>query len=148
MVAPKAKKFNKKVAGKVNGKKAAGVPLKKQVDADGNAPAAPGGVVAQQKKKHRWRSGTVALREIRRYQKSTDLLLPKLPVQRLIREIAQDCKNDLRFTRDALEAAHTAVEQYITEVFDRTQIACIHAKRVTITDKDMKVAQLLAGERT
>jgi hypothetical protein len=57
-----------------------------------SAPAT-GGV----KKPHRYRPGTVALREIRRYQKSTDLLIRKLPFQRLVREIAQDFKTDLRF---------------------------------------------------
>merc|ERR1712150_40357 len=48
------------------------------------------------KKPHRYRPGTVALREIRRYQKSTELLIRKLPFQRLVREIAQDFKTDLR----------------------------------------------------
>ncbi|KAF6775580.1 hypothetical protein AHF37_05295 [Paragonimus kellicotti] len=57
-----------------------------------SAPAT-GGV----KKPHRYRPGTVALREIRRYQKSTELLIRKLPFQRLVREIAQDFK-----TRPAL----------------------------------------------
>ena len=52
------------------------------------APTATGGV----KKPHRFRPGTVALREIRRYQKSTELLIRKLPFQRLVREIAQDFK--------------------------------------------------------
>merc|ERR1712014_453112 len=59
--------------------------------------AASGGV----KKPHRYRPGTVALREIRKYQKSTDLLIRKLPFQRLVREIAQDYKSDLRFQSSA-----------------------------------------------
>ncbi len=54
------------------------------------------------KKPHRYRPGTVALREIRKYQKSTDLLIRKLPFQRLVREIAQDFKNDLRFQSSAI----------------------------------------------
>uniref|UniRef100_A0A3P8Q2M4 Histone H3 n=1 Tax=Astatotilapia calliptera TaxID=8154 RepID=A0A3P8Q2M4_ASTCA len=61
-----------------------------------SAPAT-GGV----KKPHRYRPGTVALREIRRYQKSTELLIRKLPFQRLVREIAQDFKTDLRFQSSA-----------------------------------------------
>ena len=56
------------------------------------------------KKPHRYRPGTVALREIRRYQKSTELLIRKLPFQRLVREIAQDFKTDLRFQSAALGA--------------------------------------------
>merc|ERR1711907_673704 len=55
--------------------------------------SASGGV----KKPHRFRPGTVALREIRRYQKSTEMLIRKLPFQRLVREVAQDYKSDLRF---------------------------------------------------
>lgn len=64
-----------------------------------SAPAT-GGV----KKPHRYRPGTVALREIRRYQKSTELLIRKLPFQRLVREIAQDFKTDLRFQSAAVGA--------------------------------------------
>ena len=56
------------------------------------------------KKPHRYRPGTVALREIRRYQKSTDLLIRKLPFQRLVKEIAQDFKTDLRFQSAAIGA--------------------------------------------
>ena len=53
------------------------------------------------KKPHRYRPGTVALRDIRKYQKSTNLLVRKLPFQRLVREIAQDFKQDLRFQASA-----------------------------------------------
>ena len=51
------------------------------------------------KKPHRYKPGTVALREIRRYQKSTELLIRKLPFQRLVHEIAQDFKADLHFPK-------------------------------------------------
>lgn len=53
----------------------------------------PGGL----KKPHKFRPGTVALREIRKYQKSTELLIRKLPFQRLVREIAHDFQKELRF---------------------------------------------------
>ena len=56
------------------------------------------------KKPHRFRPGTVALREIRRYQKTTELLIRKMPFQRLVREIAQDFKTDLRFQSAAIGA--------------------------------------------
>ena len=62
------------------------------------------------KKPHRFRPGTVALREIRRYQKSTELLIRKLPFQRLVREIAQDFKTDLRFQSSAVMALQEACE--------------------------------------
>lgn len=67
---------------------------------------------------HRYRPGTVALREIRRYQKSTDLLIRKLPFQRLVREIAQDFKNDLRFQGSAILALQEASESYLVGLFE------------------------------
>ncbi|KAL9973042.1 hypothetical protein ACROYT_G019449 [Oculina patagonica] len=75
-----------------------------------SAPAT-GGV----KKPHRYRPGTVALREIRRYQKSTELLIRKLPFQRLVREIAQDFKTDLRFQSSAVMALQEASEAYLVD---------------------------------
>ncbi|KAF2310065.1 hypothetical protein GH714_006404 [Hevea brasiliensis] len=65
------------------------------------------------KKPHRYRPGTVALREIRKYQKSTELLIRKLPFQRLVREIAQDFKTDLRFQSHAVLALQEAAEAYL-----------------------------------
>ncbi|XP_063886405.1 histone H3-like [Scylla paramamosain] len=96
-----------------------------------SAPAT-GGV----KKPHRYRPGTVALREIRRYQKSTELLIRKLPFQRLVREIAQDFKIDLRFQSSAVMALQEASEAYLVGLFEDTNLCAIHAKRVTIMPKD------------
>ena len=101
-----------------------------------SAPAT-GGV----KKPHRYRPGTVALREIRRYQKSTDLLIRKLPFQRLVREIAQDFKNDLRFQGSAVLALQEAAEAYLVGLFEDTNLCAIHAKRVTIMPKDIQLAR-------
>jgi len=89
---------------------------------------ATGGV----KKPHRYRPGTVALREIRRYQKSTELLIRKLPFQRLVREIAQDFKTDLRFQSTAVVALQEASEAYLVGLFEDTNLCAIHAKRVTM----------------
>ncbi|XP_042240988.1 histone H3-like [Homarus americanus] len=72
------------------------------------------------KKPHRYRPGTVALREIRRYQKSTELLIRKLPFQRLVREIAQDFKTDLRFQSSAVMALQEASEAYLVGLFEDT----------------------------
>ncbi|TEA21828.1 hypothetical protein DBR06_SOUSAS20010006, partial [Sousa chinensis] len=101
--------------------------------AKGNAPAT-GGV----KKPHRYRPGTVALREIRRYQKSTELLIRKLPFQRLVREIAQDFKTDMRFQSSAVMALQEACEAYLVGLFEDTNLCAIHAKRVTIMPKDIQ----------
>jgi histone H3 len=88
---------------------------------------------------HRFRAGTVALREIRRYQKSTELLIRKLPFQRLVREIAQGSRPDLRFQASALAALQEASESYLNGLFEDTNYAAIHAKRVTIMPKDMQL---------
>ena len=108
-----------------------------------SAPAA-GGV----KKPHRYRPGTVALREIRRYQKSTDLLVRRLPFQRLVREIAQDYKTDLRFQAPSVLALQEAAEAYHVGLFEDTNLCAIHARRVTIMPKDIQLSRRIRGERT
>lgn len=100
------------------------------------------------KKPHRYRPGTVALREIRRYQKSTDLLIRKLPFQRLVREIAQEFKNDLRFQGTAILALQEASESYLVGLFEDTNLCAIHAKRITIMPKDIQLARRIRGERS
>ena len=87
------------------------------------------------RRKFRFRPGTVALREIRRYQKATDLLIKKLPFQRLVREVAQDFKNDCRFESTAMVALQEAAEAYLVGLFEDTNLCAIHAKRVTIMPK-------------
>merc|ERR1712072_507529 len=99
------------------------------------------------KKPHRYRPGTVALREIRKYQKSTELLIRKLPFQRLVREIAQDFKTDLRFQSSAVMALQEASEAYLVGLFEDTNLCAIHAKRVTIMPKDIQLARRIRGER-
>merc|ERR1711992_20229 len=99
------------------------------------------------KKPHRYRPGTVALREIRRYQKSTELLLRKLPFQRLVREIAQDFKTDLRFQSSAVMALQEASEAYLVGLMEDTNLCAIHAKRVTIMPRDIQLARRIRGER-
>ena len=101
-----------------------------------------------QKKARRYRPGTVALREIRRYQKSTELLIRKLPFQRLVREIAQDFKTDLRFQGSAVLALQESAEAYLVGLFEDTNLAAIHAKRVTIMPKDIQLARRIRGERS
>ncbi|XP_065193786.1 uncharacterized protein LOC135824979 [Sycon ciliatum] len=102
--------------------------------------------IRELKRPHRFRPGTVALREIRRYQKSTELLIRKLPFQRLVREIAHDFKTDLRFQSAAICAIQEACEAYLVGLFEDTNLCAIHAKRVTIMPKDMKLARRIRGE--
>ncbi|NWY19952.1 H3 protein, partial [Aphelocoma coerulescens] len=109
-----------------------------------SAPAT-GGV----KKPHRYRPGTVALREIRRYQKkeSYSIYVYKVLKQRLVREIAQDFKTDLRFQSSAVMALQEASEAYLVGLFEDTNLCAIHAKRVTIMPKDIQLARRIRGER-
>ena len=96
------------------------------------------------KKKFRYRPGTVALREIRRYQKSTDLLLQKLPFQRFVREIAEDSlKCTYRWMGASLLALHTVSEAFLVRYFEDTNLVAIHTKRVTIMPKDMQLVKRL-----
>ncbi|CAA7269025.1 unnamed protein product [Cyclocybe aegerita] len=98
------------------------------------------------KKPHRFRPSELALREIRRYQHSTDLLIRKLPFQRLVREIAQDYKADVRFQSSAILALQEASEAYLVALFEDTNLAALHAKRVTIMVRDMVLARRLRRE--
>ena len=129
------------------GNKAARKEVNNAINAGQKAPRKKVPMTGGVKKPHRYRPGTVALREIRRYQKSTELLCRKLPVSRLIREIAQDFQTDLRFQASAIAALHEAFEQYLVKLFEDTNLCAIHAKRVTIMPKDMQLARRIRGER-
>ena len=92
-------------------------------------------------KPHRYRAGTVALQDIRHFQKTSALLIRKLPFQRLVREIAQDFKTDLRFQSAAILCLQEAAEAYLVRLFDDTNLCAIHARRVTIMPKDIQLAR-------
>lgn len=88
------------------------------------------------KKAMRFRPGTVALRDIKRYQKATDLLIRRAPFQRLVREVTQSWKGETRFAAAALLALQEATEGYVTKVFEHCGLLALHAKRVTILKRD------------
>lgn len=98
------------------------------------------------KKPRRFRPGCVALREIRRYQKTTDLLIRKLPFQRLVREIGQIIAVNIRFQKSAMLALQEACEAYLVGFFEDTNLCAIHAKRITINAKDMILVRRIRGE--
>lgn len=108
------------------------------------APAVAAGV---RQAHRRWRPGTVALREVRRFQKSTDLLIQRAPFQRLVREVSGAQKEGLRFQSSAILAIQEATEAYVVGVLVDTNLACIHAKRVTIQPRDVQLAMRIRGER-
>ena len=90
------------------------------------------GMKDTEKAKRRNKPGTASLREIKRYQRSTELLLPRAPFQRLVREITGGYDPDLRFAPQALIALQEAAEAYLVGIFEDTQLCVIHAKRVTV----------------
>lgn len=96
--------------------------------------------LAGERKPVRFKPGTVALRQIRKLQRTCDLLLPLQPFQRLVREIALSFKSDLRFEREALLAIQEAAEAHIIGMFQHTQNLAIHSGRKTIQDKDLSLA--------
>ena len=95
----------------------------------------------RQVKPHRYRAGTVALQDIRHFQKTSALLIRKLPFQRLVREIPQDFKTDLRFHSAAILCLQEAAEAYLVRLFDDTNLCAIHTRRVTIMPKDILLAR-------
>ena len=99
------------------------------------------------KRPHHYRPGTVALREIRRFQSLTKLLIRRLPFARLVREIAQDFKMDLRFQREAIGALQEAGKAYLVSLFEDTNLCVIHAKCVTIMPKDIQLTHRIRGEQ-
>ncbi|KAI9813747.1 MAG: centromeric DNA-binding histone H3-like protein cse4 [Pycnora praestabilis] len=110
----------------------------------------PGDPLPRPRKAHRYKPGTLALKEIRRYQKSTDLLLLKLPFSRLVREIAltllpSSSGDSLRWQSQAIQALQEAAEAFLVHLFEDTNLCAIHAKRVTIMQKDIQLARRIRG---
>ena len=93
------------------------------------------------------KAGTAALREIKRYQKTTEMLLPRAPFQRLVRSLSMDINHELRFQSQALQALQEATEAFIVGLFEDTNLCAIHAKRQTVFSKDMQLARRIRGDR-
>ena len=105
-----------------------------------NQPTEKNSLPSGGKKRRRAKPGKVSIKEIKRYQKSTELLIPKLPFKKLVREKATDLDRDLRIQRSAFQALQEAAEAYLVSVFENTNILAIHTGRVTIQPGDMKLA--------
>ena len=99
------------------------------------------------KKSFRWRPGTVALREVRRLQKSTELLIAKAPFSRLVREIAETHKAGLRFQSTAVAAIQEATEAFVISLLSDANLTALHANRVTALPRDLQLVRRLRGER-
>ncbi|EPY31667.1 histone H3 [Angomonas deanei] len=99
------------------------------------------------KRAHRWRPGTVALREVRKFQRSTDLLIQRAPFQRLVREIASAQKEGLRFQSSAILALQESTEAYVVSLLADANLASLNSKRVTLMPRDLQLALRLRGDR-
>ena len=99
------------------------------------------------RKPRRFRPGTVALRQIKKYQKSTELLIRKLPFQRLVGEVAQKIDSTLRFQSTAILALQEASEDFLITMFDKVNLCTIHGNRVTIKVKDIQLWRRMVGGR-
>jgi len=103
-------------------------------------------------KRRRFRPGTVALREIRRFQQTTENLIPKLSFARVVREISRDVirksDDDFRWQAEALLALQSAAEDYLVHLFEDSNLCAVHAKRVTVMPKDIHLSRRIRGART
>ena len=98
-------------------------------------------------RKRRMKPGSLAFREIKKYQRSTEMLLPRAPFQRLVRSLCESVDHELRFRSEALVALQEATEAFLVGLFEDTNLCAIHAKRVTIMPKDIQLARRIRGER-
>ena len=117
------------------------------VAGSGKAPRTQMHAGQKKRKAQKYRPGTVALREIRRYQKTSELLIRQMPFQRLVREVTQVHNPYLRFQSGAILALQESAEAYLVGLLEDTNLCAIHAKRVTIMLKDMQLAWWIRGER-
>ena len=122
-------KAAKRSLGQKKGKKAAGTPS------------------AGMKKAFRWKPGTVALREVKRLQKSTGTLVAKAPFSRLVREVAEQHKAGLRFQASAVAAIQEATESFVVSLLSDANLTALHANRVTALPRDLQLVRRLRGER-
>lgn len=123
-----------KMPTKVKGSKA----IKKTAPAEGGV---------KDKKARRNKPGTTTLREIKKYQRTVNMLLPRASFQRLVKSITEEMDHKLRFQSQALQALQEASEAYIVGLFEDTNLCAIHAKRVTVQKKDMDLARRIRGDR-
>ena len=114
----------------------------------GKQPRSQAGNPSAQHQPHRYQTRTVALREIRKYQNSTDLLICKLPFQCLVCKIVQGFSMEFRVTPAMVMALQEAAEAYLVQLLEDSNLCAIHAKRITIQPKDIQLARQICGKRS
>jgi histone H3/H4 len=96
--------------------------------------------------KKRFRPGDRWRKEIQMYQRSTDLLIRKLPFARLVKEVTNDVHPySFRWTVNAMEALQEASEAFLVQLIEDGNLCAIHAKRVTLMTRDLQLAQRIRG---
>lgn len=105
------------------------------------------GAGREAQKTHRFRPGTVALREIRKYQKSFELLIPRASFRRLVVSVVEERKTDLRLQQSCCEALQQAAEAFLVDLFGDANMCALHAKRVTLMPKDIQLARRIRGDK-
>ena len=110
-------------------------------------PRSQAGNPPSQHQPYRYQPGTVVLREIREYQRSTDLVICKLPFQHLVNEIVQGFNTEFRVMPAMVMALQEAAEAYLVQLLEDSNLCAIHAKHVTIQPKDIQLARWICGER-
>eukprot|EP01025_Chloroclados_australasicus_P047701 TRINITY_DN5378_c0_g1_i1.p3 TRINITY_DN5378_c0_g1~~TRINITY_DN5378_c0_g1_i1.p3 ORF type:complete len:152 (-),score=5.74 TRINITY_DN5378_c0_g1_i1:711-1166(-) len=118
---------------------------RKQMTGTSVTPGGSSRMGTAERKKRRYRPGTKALKEIRQYQRSTELLIRRLPFTRLVREITQDNHGEFRWSAEALGAIQESAEDFLVHLFEDTNLCAIHARRVTIRPGDMQLARRIRG---
>ncbi|KAH7277697.1 hypothetical protein KP509_03G042700 [Ceratopteris richardii] len=96
----------------------------------------------------RRRRYTKAFAEIRHYQKTAELLIPRRPFARVVKEELQRYCAGLRIQALALEALQEAAEAFLISMLEDSNLCAIHAKRVTIQPKDIQLARRIRGDRS
>ena len=96
--------------------------------------------------KRKFKPGTVALREIRKIQKSGALLVKKAPFQRLVRAEVAPMKSSCKFKPSALAAVQEAAEAYATSTLEGAVMLQLHRKRKTLIKKDIEYVRRIKGE--
>jgi len=123
-----------------------GTPVRKSPTVTKSATPGSGGRRPEGGAKRRYRPGERALREIRFYQRNTELLIRKLPFARLVKEVqTYFSRNEYRWQAEAILALQEAAEAHLIGLFEDANLCCIHAKRVTIMPKDIQLARRIRG---
>lgn len=149
MARSKLKQTTARVSVTTGGKAASSLPIRlgaKRLQLHGISPSGSR-LKKPSSRQRRYRPGQLALREIRYFQKTTHLLIPKMPFQRLVKEITLNLKEDFRIQPFALLALQTAAEAFVSNLLEEANYCAFHAGRVTIMPRDIQLARRIRNDK-